>query len=210
MTEARQSVTDSLALEEQQLLAGLRLRDERAFEQFESMVATQMYATARRMLRDDADAQDAVQEAFIGAYKSIANFDGRSKLSTWMTRIVINKCLMRLRSKRRSHEVSVETLLPRFKDDGHPVEWTSHWRDEEPGDSRERTASLVRAMIDELPDHYRAVLVLRDVQGLSTEETAEALGDSPNAVKVRLHRARQALRTLLDPHMRRERVKDSE
>jgi len=183
------------------LLAGLRIRDERAFTRFESLYAAQIYGTARRMLRDDADAQDAVQDAFIGAYKSLASFDGRSKLSTWLTRIVINKCLMKLRSRRRSHEVAIETLLPTFKEDGHPTQWTSHWKPDTESDSRNQMAALVRTKIDELPDHYRIVLVLRDIQGLSTEETAQALEDTTNAVKVRLHRARQALRTLLDPHM---------
>jgi RNA polymerase sigma-70 factor, ECF subfamily len=190
--------------DEQSLLAGLRARNDAAFTRFESLYAGQIYAVARRMLRDESDAQDAVQDAFIGAYKSLSSFDGRSKLSTWLTRIAINKCLMRLRSRRRSREVAIESLLPTFKDDGHPTQWTSHWRDDAgqtEEDTRTRQAALVRERIDELPEHYRVVLVLRDVQGLSTEETAASLGDTENAVKVRLHRARLALRTLLDPHM---------
>lgn len=205
------SQTESTAhasAEEQELLAGLRARQESAFTRFEALYAGQVYAVARRMLRDDADAQDASQEAFLGAYRSLESFDGRSRLSTWLTRIVINKCLMRLRSKRRSREVAIETLLPTFKEDGHPTRWTSHWREEREDEDRERRVALVRQLIDELPEHYRVVLVLRDVQGLSTEEAAEALGDTVNAVKVRLHRARQALRTLLDPHLQLGREKN--
>ena len=200
--------TSHPSAEEQELLVGLRARRESAFTRFEALYAGQVYAVARRMLRDDADAQDASQEAFLGAYKSLDSFDGRSRLSTWLTRIVINKCLMKLRSRRRSREVAIETLLPTFKEDGHPTRWTSQWRDEREDDDRERRVALVRRLIDELPEHYRVVLVLRDVQGLSTEETAEALDDTVNAVKVRLHRARQALRTMLDPHLRVGRESD--
>lgn len=197
-TETTSQPTD----QEQELLAGLRARDESAFARFEALYAGQVYGVARRMLHDDADAQDASQEAFLGAYKSLGSFDGRSRLSTWLTRITINKCLMKLRSRRRSREVAIEALLPTFKEDGHPTRWTSQWRDDRDDDDNDRRGTLVRAMIDELPEHYRVVLILRDVQGLSTEETAESLGDTVNAVKVRLHRARQALRTLLDPHLR--------
>lgn len=200
--------TSHPSADELELLVGLRARQESAFTRFESLYAGQVYAVARRMLRDDADAQDASQEAFLGAYKSLESFDGRSRLSTWLTRIVINKCLMKLRSRRRSREVAIETLLPTFKEDGHPTRWTSHWREEREEDDHERRVALVRRLIDELPEHYRVVLVLRDVQGLSTEETAEALDDTVNAVKVRLHRARQALRTMLDPHLRVGRESD--
>jgi RNA polymerase sigma-70 factor (ECF subfamily) len=190
----------SPAEEDASLLARLRGGEGRAYDELAQRCAPMLFATARRMLGNEQDAADAVQEAMLGAFKNIASFDGRSRLSTWITRIVINKCLMKLRSKRRRPETSIEPLLPTFKDDGHPTRWTARWKPEESFE-RSRLLDLVREKIDDLPNQYREVLLLRDIQQLSTEDTAAALGDTPNAVKVRLHRARQALKALLDPHM---------
>ena len=135
------------------------------------------------------------------AFRGIARFEGGARLSTWLHRIVINTCLMRLRSRGRRPEESIEELLPRFYEDGHRIDPGSAWRSEgvDPLESRE-TRALVRASIDRLPDIYRNVLLLRDIEGLSTEEAARMLDVKVDTVKVRLHRARQALRTLLDPH----------
>lgn len=182
------------------LLLRLLAGEERAYDELTERCAPVLFATARRMLGNEQDAADAVQEVMLGAFKNIASFDGRSRLSTWITRIVINKCLMKLRSKRRRPETSIEPLLPTFKDDGHPTRWTARWKPEASFE-RSRLLDLVREKIDELPNQYREVLLLRDIQQLSTEDVAASLGDTPNAVKVRLHRARQALKALLDPHM---------
>lgn len=153
---------------------------------------------ARRYLRREEDARDAVQEAFIAAFRSISRFQGTSSLSTWLHRIAINSCLMKLRSGRRRPETSIEELLPRFDETGHRVLDTA-----EPAETaesaleRDETKRRVRAAIARLPEQYRAVLLLRDIEELSTAEAAQMLGLTPNAVKIRLHRARQALRTLL-------------
>ncbi len=189
-----------------QLLARLRAGEDRAFDELTALYAGRLYATARRMLASDQDAQDAVQEAMLGAFQSLHTFQGGSRLSTWLTRIVINKSLMKLRSRRRRPERSIEDFLPTFKDDGHPTRWTPRWRSEDTENTggRAELHRVVREKIEELPENYRTVLLLRDVQQLSTEDVAEALGDTPNAVKVRLHRARQALKTLLDPYMTTE------
>jgi RNA polymerase sigma-70 factor, ECF subfamily len=193
---------------ESALIARLRAGEEEAYEEVSREYAGRLYAMAYRMLHQEQDAQDAVQEGMMGAFRAIGTFDERSKLSTWMTRIVINKCLMKLRSKRRKPERSIEGLLPTFLDDGHPTKWTSHWRDDDRGlgggGISQELKQLVREKIEELPEQYREVLLLRDFQQLSTEDVAQALGDTANAVKVRLHRARQALRALLDPYMSRE------
>jgi len=111
---------------------------------------------------------------------------------------------MRLRNRTRRPEVSIDELLPKFVDDGGHIDEPREWRSPEPLDALERreTRELVRGLIDELPTDYRTVLLLRDIEGLDTKETAEVLGVTPNAAKIRLHRARLALRTLLDPHMR--------
>ncbi len=188
--------------EEARLVARLRAGDERAYELLVERHAGRMLAATRRILRSDEDAQDAVQDAFLSAFKALDRFQGDSRLGTWLHRIAINAALMKLRSQKRRNEQDVQGLLPRFKDgDGHheiaPRKWAAA------ADAPvmvEESRALVRSMIDQLPDNYRVALVLRDMEGLSTEEVAERLGVSPNAAKIRVHRARQALRALLDPH----------
>jgi RNA polymerase sigma-70 factor (ECF subfamily) len=145
-----------------------------------------------------------VQDAFLNAFKNLDRFQGNAKLSTWLHRIAVNAALMKLRTRKRKPEQSIETLLPAFLEDGHHEERFQSW--EESVDKtleRAETRELVRQQIDALPESYRTVLVLRDIEGLDTEETANMLGLSVNATKIRLHRARQALRAMLAPHFRR-------
>ena len=125
-------------------------------------------------------------------------------LSTWLHRIVVNACLMRLRAKRRRpEETEIESLLPVFAEDGHQATPSVPWAENaQTMLEREETRAMVREAIDQLPDAYRIVLLLRDIEEKTTEETAAILGITANAVKIRLHRARQALRTLLDRQMR--------
>ncbi len=185
------------------LVSGLRAKDERAFEALLRCYMARLLSVARRFLKNEEDARDAVQEAFVAAFRAIDGFQSGSKLSTWLHRIVVNACLMKLRTRRRHPEEGIEALLPRFKPDGHQVEDSIDWNiTAEEMVEREETRKLVRRSIEQLPDTYRVVLLLRDIEEMSTEETAEALGITPAAVKVRLHRARQALRTLLDRPMR--------
>jgi RNA polymerase sigma-70 factor (ECF subfamily) len=189
---------------ESELVARLQARDGSAYSELVRAQGPRMLAVARRLLRSDDDAADAVQEAFISAFRAIGNFEGGAKLSTWLHRIVVNASLMRLRNRTRRPEVSIDELLPKFVDGGEHIDEPREWRSPEPLDALERreTRELVRGLIDELPTDYRTVLLLRDIEGLDTKETAELLGVTPNAAKIRLHRARLALRTLLDPHMR--------
>jgi RNA polymerase sigma-70 factor (ECF subfamily) len=157
----------------------------------------------RRILTSEDDARDAVQDAFILAFRNIRTFEGESRLSTWLHRVAINAALMKLRSRRRRPEEPLDPLLPSYQDDGHHVEQFQSW--EEPADdalARRRRRALVRESIERLPENYRTVLLLRDIEEIGTEEAAQMLGISVNAVKIRLHRARQALRTLLDRHYR--------
>jgi RNA polymerase sigma-70 factor (ECF subfamily) len=189
---------------ESELVTRLQASDASAYAELVRAQGPRMLAVARRLLRSDDDAADAVQEAFISAFRAIGNFEGGAKLSTWLHRIVVNASLMRLRNRTRRPEVSIDELLPKFVDDGGHIDEPREWRSPEPLDALERreTRELVRGLIDELPTDYRTVLLLRDIEGLDTKETAEVLGVTPNAAKIRLHRARLALRTLLDPHMR--------
>ncbi len=185
------------------LVARLQAGDALAFAELVRAHGPRMLAVARRLLRSDDDAADAVQDAFISVFRAIGNFEGGAKLSTWLHRIVVNASLMRLRNRARHPETSIDDLLPKFVEDGQHIDEPREWRSPEPLDALERreTRNLVRSLIDRLPSDYRTVLLLRDIEGLDTKETAELLGVTPNAAKIRLHRARLALRTLLDPHM---------
>jgi RNA polymerase sigma-70 factor (ECF subfamily) len=189
--------------DEAALVAQLRAGDEKAFEQVVRSYGGRLLAVARRIVGSEEDARDAVQDAFLNAFRSLDRFEGNAKLSTWLHRIVVNAALMKLRTRKRKPEQSIETLLPGFQDDGHHEERFKSW--DEPIDQlmeRAENRALVRKQIDALPEGYRTVLVLRDIEGLDTEETANVLGLTVNATKIRLHRARQALRTLLAPHFR--------
>lgn len=192
-----------VAEEEAALVERLRAGDARAFEMLVRTHMPALLRVARRLMRSEEDARDAVQDAFVSAFRSIGKFDAHARLSTWLHRIVVNASLMRLRTQRRHPEEDIEQYLPRFLEDGHQVEPNENWSENaETLLERAEVQDVVRTAIGRLPDNYREVLVLRDLEELSTEETAQALGVTPNAVKVRLHRARQALRTLLDPYMR--------
>lgn len=185
------------------LLHGLRAQDALAFEQLVRLYCTRLLAVARRILRHEEDAQEAIQDAFLSAFKGIAGFDGTARLSTWLHRITLNAALMKLRSRQRHAEQPIDFLLPAFLEDGHQADPAAPWQESAAQLlERQETCELVRGCIDRLPDTYRTVLLLRDIEELDTEETARLLGVNPGVVKTRLHRARQALRTLLDPHFR--------
>jgi RNA polymerase sigma-70 factor (ECF subfamily) len=185
------------------LLERLRAGEDAAFEELMHDNGGRMLSTARRIVRSEEDARDVVQEAFLLAFRSLPTFAGRSRLSTWLHRIVVNVALMRLRRRKRRPEVSIDEQLPRFTTDGHRMIEAHDVVDLTPADELERESMrvLVRHCMDELPDSYRVVLMLRDIEDLSTEEAAEALGIRAGTVKVRLHRARQALKTLMQKAM---------
>jgi RNA polymerase sigma-70 factor, ECF subfamily len=181
------------------LLARLQAGDLGSFETIVRRYGGCLLGAARRLLGNEADAQDAVQDAFSSAFNSIAGFRGDASISTWLHRIVVNAALMQLRRRRRCSEVAIEDLSPRFsvdmpgaRADMPAVGGAEHWT--EVRETRDR----VRRCIDQLPAHYRSVLLMRDIEELTTSEVAARLSLNPNTVKVRLHRARQALKGLLD------------
>lgn len=185
------------------LVAGLRAGDTAAFETLLRLYSARLLRLARRFLDSEEDARDALQDAMLSVVRSIDSFESTSMLSTWLHRIVVNACLMKLRAKKRHPEIDIEEYLPRFLEDGHQVEPSQPWPESvETRIERDELRALVRASIQKLPETCRVVLHLRDIEELSTDETAEILDITPNAVKIRLHRARQALRTLLDEHMK--------
>lgn len=189
----------SVLPEEAELVARLQAGDEGAFETLVRQHGGRLLTVARQIVGNEADASDALQDGLLTAFRAIDRFEGRAQLSTWLHRVVVNASLMRLRSRRRNREQSLDELLPKFLVDGHQAVPTSTW-----GESalarieQEETRGAVRAAIEQLPDDYRSVLVLRDLQELDTATVAELLAITPANVKVRLHRARQALKTLLE------------
>jgi RNA polymerase sigma-70 factor, ECF subfamily len=184
------------------LVARLRQGDEAAYAELVLTHSGRLLAVARRFLRREADAQDAVQDAFLQAFRALPRFEGQARLGTWLHRILVNACLMKLRSQKSHAEESIEDLLPRYLEDGHAVRASSDWGEPEVLLQQAETRQAVRAAIDRLPPSYRTVVLLRDIEELSTTETAALLELSENAVKIRLHRARQALREQLDEHLR--------
>ena len=191
--------TDDPKHDERTLVERLRRGDARAYETLVREYGGAMLAVARRLVRDEDDARDAVQDAMIAAFKALPFFREDARLSTWLHRITVNACLMKLRSARRRPTTRIDDLLPRFDDTGHrELEATERDRLIEEELDAPTIRAKVRACIDQLPDGYREVLVCRDLEELDTAETATLLGISVENVKTRLHRARQALRTLIE------------
>jgi RNA polymerase sigma-70 factor (ECF subfamily) len=185
-------------VEETVLVAGLRAGEEWAYEAMVRQYGGRLLSVARRFVRNEEDARDVLQSAYLSVFRAMDCFEGDAQLCTWLHRIVVNTALMRLRSQKRKPEESIEDLLPTFQSDGHHVEQFSDWST--PADeliARQEARQAVRRCIARLPDQYRLVLLLRDIEERSTQEAAELLDMTPTAVKVRLHRARQALSTLL-------------
>lgn len=173
--------------DEADLITRLKAGDETAYERlFREHVVT-MTAVARRFFGDTDDAADAVQDAFVSAFRAMTRFEGTARLGTWLHRITANACLMRLRSRRRHPAVRLAS------------ECQSPARSDEPALGRSELCDRVRAAVERLPLAYRAVVQLRDLDGLDTATTATRLGTNAAVVKTRLHRARSALKVLLQP-----------
>jgi RNA polymerase sigma-70 factor (ECF subfamily) len=184
---------------ESELIEGLRCRDDSAYETLVCEYGGRMLSVARKFLRCEQDARDAVQDAFISAFQGIQSFAANSSLSTWLHRIVVNACLMKLRSQSRKREVAIDDLMPTFDSLGQFCRPVSQWCPEGcAGACAAELKAHVRQCIEQLPESYRTVLLLRDIEERDTMETAYLLGESQANVKTRLHRARQALRPRIE------------
>jgi len=158
------------------------------------------YRTARAIVRDDAEAEDVMQETYVRAYAALGQFEGRAQWATWLTRIAVNEALARVRARGRFVSREATEVM---EDDVMAKEPPLPARSEGPeaAASARELGALVEHAMDDLPDTYRAVFVLREVQELSTAETAACLDVSEELVKVRLHRARAELRRLMDARL---------
>ena len=161
-----------------------------------------VYLTLFAIVKNESEAEDGAQETVISAYRHLASFRGDAKFSTWLTTIAINQGRRRLRKAKGAAEESIEEEADSHQGDFTPAPLTD-WR-EIPLEALERKElrEALRAAVAELPDIYRQVFVLRDLEEQNIEETAEALGINPGAVKVRLHRARIMLQKRLAPFLK--------
>ncbi len=182
------------------LIARILDGEEAAAAQFVTQFGPRMLATARRITGDHAAAEDCVQEAFINAFKALERFERNAALSTWLHRITVNTALMRLRKVNRNQETALDDVEPVLDAYGFRVEPAlDKAPDVESLMQRDDVRQIVREKIDELAPNDRNILLLRDIEELDTKEVAATLGITENAVKVRLHRARGRLKTLLEP-----------
>jgi RNA polymerase sigma-70 factor (ECF subfamily) len=183
---ARVALSDRGTLSDEEIVSRVLGGERPLFELLMRRYNERIYRTVRSVLRDDAEAEDAMQQAYVDAFQHLGDFAGRARFSTWLTRIALNEALAR---RRRNHpEVAGDEAMEPVAD---------------PRRSPEQRASdgelqrILADAIDQLPEHYRTVFVLRAVQGLSIDETAESLDLNEDTVKTRLHRARHLLQSAI-------------
>ena len=198
------------AFDDPKFVARLKSGDAAAFERLVRDNSPRLLIVARRFLPVEADALDALQDAFLSAYKALPAFDGNSRVSTWLHRIVVNACLMKIRSRSRRPETQVSDDLPILESGANASRGGKQLTSAaELAAQRAETRELVRKTIEELPEAYRTVLLLRDIEEFDTDQVARMMELSAGAVKTRLHRARLALRELLLQRLGNQFVNDN-
>jgi len=196
MVARPQEVLDAGSLPDREVVGRVVAGDQGLFEILMRRHNQRLFRVARGILGDDAEAEDVAQEAHVRAYRELASFRGDAEYSTWLTRIAVHEAMARARKRRRL--VAVDDPEPPAEDP-RPADADPERRLE----NRELQAAIGRA-VDALPAPLRTVFVLREVEGLSTQETADALALTAENVRVRLHRAKSALRESLDNAIGRE------
>ena len=194
------SAAPAADVSDEALVERARAKDEAAFEELVNRYETKLYRLAMRFVRNETDAQEILQDAFLSAWRNLPSFEGRAQFGSWMYRVTVNAALMLLRSRNRHPEVTVDDVEPMVLNDavaesGQTMRANADWS-QRPDDQLQSAEMRkhIQTSVDALPDGLRTVFLLRDVEELSTEDTAEMLGLSVPAVKTRLHRARLALR----------------
>ena len=187
------------------LVEGLKNGDQASYKTLVTTYWGTLNYLARRLLNDPSAANDCVQEAFIKAINKINDFEGKGSFKGWLRRIVVNEALMALRKKTSRKEDSLDELMHEFDEfGGYAQAYSGQPVSLDVLQESEEVKIQVRAAIDKLPDIFRITLVLRDIEGYTTKEVAEKMDVTEQNVKVRLHRARLALRNLLEPVLREE------
>ncbi|PVE23598.1 RNA polymerase sigma factor [Microvirga sp. KLBC 81] len=198
MQTAAVAATGLDGLDDRALVERARKRDGTAVRLIMQRHNRRLYRVARSVLHDDAEAEDVVQETYVRAFTHLDGFRGESQLSTWLTRIALNEALGRLRRRRLT--VGLKDI-DAIKDQGETcviyLPTARQDSDPEAAATRAEVRRLLERAVDQLPDPFRMVFVLRDIEEMSIEETASHLGLRPETVKTRLHRARRLLRQSL-------------
>jgi RNA polymerase sigma-70 factor, ECF subfamily len=180
------------------LVRRLQSGDRAAFREIVARHQARLFRVALRFTRDETLAQDALQDAFLQVFRKIDQFESQSALSTWLHRVTVNAALMRLRVQRRHHEAPLDETSPRYTDGGEIAEPVDDWSPAVDDRVVQRELALHAAKaVDALPEAYRSIFILRELEDLSTEEVAGIFDLSISAVKTRLHRARLSLRKTL-------------
>ena len=188
-----------LSLDEQQLISQLKARDDAALETLMAQYETKVFGLARRVTGNREDAEEVLQDVFLTVVQKIETFRGEAKLSTWIYRIATNAALMKLRKRPKVQTLPLEEELgPAMDERGHLAEPVVDWTRLPPDQlERKELVQRIEQAMDQLPEEYRSVFVLRDIEGLSAEEACEVLNLSVAALKSRLHRARLFMRKQL-------------
>lgn len=188
--------------DDDRIIEGLKSGEEWAVEAMIDRFNVRVYNLAMSILRNESDAEEIVQDVFMTVYNKIDSFKGDSAFYSWIYRICVNACLMKLRSRKRMESVPIDDFMPVFTGTGEHISMVNDWsREVEKKVLNRELGEVLRTFISELSEKYRVVLVLSDVEGLSNEETANILGLTIPAVKSRLHRARLFLRERLESYV---------
>ena len=187
---------------EAQLIARILAGEKELFHDLIRPYERMLYLTAFAIVKNEGDAEECAQDAVVNAYRNLARFRGESKFSTWLVTIVVNEARQKLRKAKRAKEESLDEPMEGEEKEFTPAPLTD-WR-EIPSEALERKElrEVLRKAVADLPDIYRQVFTLRDLEGLTVAETAAALSVNENIVKVRLHRARMMLQKKLAPYLK--------
>lgn len=193
-------IIDYAGLAEAELAVHARAGDREAFRAIMQRCNQRLFRVARGVVRDEAEAEDVLQEAYTKAFRAIGDFRGEAGIATWLTRIVLNEARSRLRARKNTVEVGeIEVAQAR----GQVLVFPSRTGGEDPEDhaARAEARRLLERAVDELPEPFRLVFMMREVEDCTVEETARALSLKPETVKTRLHRARRLLREALNAQL---------
>jgi len=203
LTPTTQTAQSAGAFDESALVARARAGDQSAFTTLVDHYQRKIYRVGKNITQNNEDAEDVLQETFLKAYEHLAGFQGNSKFYTWIVRIAVNEALMKLRKRKGDRFVSLDEPIETGEEE--VTREVAVWDDDpEQRYSRDEMQRILDGAVDDLKPDFRTVFVLRDIEELSTEETAEALGISVPAVKSRLLRARLALREKLTRQFKRK------
>lgn len=190
-------------ISDERLVEKAKLGDYSAFEELVARYQGRVYGLAYRLTRNTMDAEDALQDAFLQVFQKITDFRGESAFSSWLYKIALNAAFMKLRKRQRQREESFEEAMPKFREDGSYAGMVAKFSISPEDEALKAEAKgVIEEAIDKLPEEYKMVLLLRDVDGFSAPEASEMLGLSIPAIKSRLHRARLFVRQTLENYFK--------